>query len=229
MGDVRDNWRRIQQQIEEACRRSGRDPEEVTVVAVTKYVDTERTREALDTGLEHIAESRVQEALPKWNALGDRGTWHFIGHLQRNKVKPVVERFTYLHSLDRLSLAKEVSRRCEQQDRIMRCFLQVNVSGEDSKFGVEPDKLVEFAEEAAQFPYLQIEGLMTMAPYTDDPEETRPVFRRLKELQQELQRLEHPRLQVPHLSMGMSRDFVVAVEEGATFLRLGSILVGGKK
>jgi PLP dependent protein len=229
MDDIRDNWRRIQQQIEEACRRSGRDPKEVTVVAVTKYVDTERTREALDTGLEHIAESRVQEALPKWDALGDRGTWHFIGHLQRNKVKPVVERFTYLHSLDRLSLAKEVNRRCEQQDRIMRCFLQVNVSGENSKFGVEPDKLVEFAKEAAQFPYLQIEGLMTMAPYTDDPEETRPVFRRLKELQLEVQRLEHPRLPVSHLSMGMSRDFVVAVEEGATFLRLGSILVGGKK
>lgn len=216
----------VERQIHEACRRCGRDPRDVTIIAVTKYVDLNQTRAALDAGLIHIGESRVQEAVPKWEALSDRGTWHFIGHLQRNKVKQVVGRFSYIHSLDRYTLAEEVNRRAEQKEKVQRCFIQVNVSGEASKRGVSPEELMEFAQEVAQFPYIQIEGLMTMAPFTENPDETRPVFRGLKHLQERLQALQHPRLDVPHLSMGMSRDYPIAVEEGATFLRLGSVLLG---
>ncbi|OYD06633.1 YggS family pyridoxal phosphate-dependent enzyme [Paludifilum halophilum] len=226
MDAITKRWEEIQRKISEACRRSGRDSSEVNVVAVTKYVNRETTRRALDIGLHHIGESRVQEAVPKWEELGDRGEWHFIGHLQRNKVKAVVGRFTYLHSLDRLSLAKELNRRCEQDGRPMGCFLQVNVSGEDSKHGLKPDELLDFAREVAQMPYIRLEGLMTMAPYAENPEEVRPVFRRLKSLQSELREMGDPRLKVPHLSMGMSNDYEVAVEEGATYLRLGSALVG---
>jgi pyridoxal phosphate enzyme (YggS family) len=198
-------------------------------VAVTKYVDADAIREVLDVGLTDIGESRVQEAVPKWKALDGRGTWHFIGHLQRNKVKDVVTRFTYIHSLDRYPLAEEINRRARQVDRIMRCFIQVNVSGEQSKFGLPPSEVVEFAREVAELPYIRIEGLMTMAPRSDNSEEIRPIFRRLREIRDEIRRLGDPKLQVPHLSMGMSQDYTVAVEEGATWLRLGSVLVGGSR
>lgn len=226
MKTIRQQWDEVQSQIREACRRTNRDPKEVNIIAVTKYVDQERTGEALDTGLIHIGESRAQEAVPKWEALGDRGIWHFIGRLQRNKVKQVVGRFQYLHSLDRFSLAEEVNRRAQEVEKPMHCFIQVNVSAEESKQGVPAKELPEFAREIVQFPFIRVVGLMTMAPLTENLEETRPVFRELKSLQSQLKALEEPRLDVPHLSMGMSRDYPVAVEEGATFLRLGSVLVG---
>lgn len=229
MNELSYQWSLVRAKIAESCNRVGRDPNEVRVVAVTKYLDLEGTKQVLDAGLEHIGESRVQQAVPKWKELGDRGVWHFIGHLQTNKVKEVIGRFQYLHSLDRFSLAKELSRRALQQNTTIRCFLQVNVSGEESKFGIAPNELTEFALEVAQLPQIEIIGLMTMAPKVDKPEEVRPVFRELKRWQQRLNELESPRLQVPHLSMGMSQDFEIAIEEGATWVRLGSVLVGGKK
>ncbi|MBA4494234.1 YggS family pyridoxal phosphate-dependent enzyme [Paenactinomyces guangxiensis] len=227
MDELTNRWEHIQQRIQKACHRVGRDPNTVHVVAVTKYVDSERTSRVLDLGLDHIGESRVQDAVPKWKSLGDRGTWHFIGHLQRNKVKEVVGRFTYLHSLDRFSLAEEIDRRIRQKNKPLRCFIQVNVSGEVTKFGIPPRELEEFAREVANLSSIEIIGLMTMAPIVDNPEEVRPVFRELKRLQEKIQRLNQPRLRIPHLSMGMSRDFDVAIEEGATWVRLGSVLVGG--
>lgn len=229
MDELENRWENIQQRINRACHRVGRDPNDVHVVAVTKYVDLDETSRVLDLGLDHIGESRVQDALPKWESLGHRGTWHFIGHLQRNKVKEVVGRFTYLHSLDRYSLAQEMDRRCQQQGETIRCFIQVNVSGEESKYGISSLELEDFAREMANFPTIEIVGLMTMAPIVDQPDEVRPVFRELKRLQEKIQRLDQPRLRVPHLSMGMSQDFEIAIEEGATWIRLGSVLVGGGK
>jgi len=229
MDDLKRRWNQIKAQIEAACRRSGRDPRDVRVVAVTKYVDAETIRKVLDLGLKDIGESRVQEAVPKWNSLEGRGVWHFIGHLQRNKVKDVVTRFTYIHSLDRYSLAEEINRRARKVDRKMRCFVQVNVSGEESKFGLSPSEVTEFVREVAELPYIQLEGLMTMAPRSDNSEEVRPIFRRLREIRDEIRQLGDPRLTLPHLSMGMSQDYTVAVEEGATWLRLGSVLVGGSQ
>lgn len=230
MDELKNRWKLIQVRIQKACHRVGRDPNDVQVVAVTKYVDLEETSRILDMGLDHIGESRVQDAVPKWKELGNRGTWHFIGHLQRNKVKDVVGRFTYLHSLDRFSLAQEIERRIQQQQLgPLRAFIQVNVSGEDTKFGISPHELEEFALEVANLSSIEIVGLMTMAPIAHNPEEVRPVFRELKHLQEKIQRLNHPRLQVPHLSMGMSQDFEIAIEEGATWIRLGSVLVGEGK
>lgn len=227
MQQIKKNWEEIQTTIVAACARSGRNPQEVKVVAVTKYSDLETTRQVLDLGLTEIGESRAQEAVPKYKALGDRGTWHFIGHLQRNKVKDVVGRFTYIHSLDRFSLAQEISRRAEKVGCTMRCFIQVNVAGEASKFGLAPAEVMDFAEEVVQLPFLHLEGLMTMAPRVEVPEETRPVFRQLAEMRRKLQ--EEKGLSLPHLSMGMSQDYEIAVEEGATWLRLGSVLVGGTR
>ncbi|WP_091734747.1 YggS family pyridoxal phosphate-dependent enzyme [Marininema mesophilum] len=227
--DILTSWRVVKGEIDTACRQVNRDPEEINVVTVTKYVDQKRTQEALDAGLLHIGESRVQDAVPKWEALGKRGIWHFIGHLQRNKAKAVVGKFSYLHSLDRFSLAEELSKRCDTVGENIRCFLQVNVAGEESKFGLSPKELPEFAREVSQLPGIQLEGLMTMAPYVENPEEVRPIFRHLRVLRQELRQLDELLLTLPHLSMGMSRDYRVAIEEGATYIRLGSVLVGGGK
>lgn len=224
--EIAERWRSIRQRIVQAARRVDRDPNEVQVVTVTKYCDVEQTKAVLDLGLDHIGENRTKEALAKWESLGDRGVWHFIGRLQRRKVKDILNRFTYLHSLDRLSLAQEIEKRSSVLKAPLKCFIQVNISGESTKTGVSPQELKEFSMEVANLSSIEIVGLMTMAPKTDHPEEVRPIFRELRRKQQELQQLDHPRLQVPHLSMGMSQDFEVAIEEGATWIRLGSILVG---
>ncbi|WP_028777139.1 YggS family pyridoxal phosphate-dependent enzyme [Shimazuella kribbensis] len=223
MANISERIAEVQYRIEQACLRAGRLREEVQVIAVTKYVDAEITKQVLDAGCFHIGESRVQQAVPKWNQLGDKGIWHFIGHLQRNKAKEIVGRFEYLHALESLQLAAELDKRCANLDSKIKCFIQVNVSGEKTKFGISPVELNDFARSMANFSHIELAGLMTMAPNTPNREEVRPVFRELRRLQKELQR-QH--IAVPHLSMGMSQDFEIAIEEGATFVRLGSILVG---
>lgn len=219
----------VDRRIREACARSGRRREDVEIVAVTKYVSIETAREALRSGLVHLGENRWQEAAPKLRALQEedpRPTWHFIGTLQTNKVKDVVGRFAYIHSLDRPSLAEAINRRAEQLGIRVPCFIQVNVSGEATKHGLAPEELIGFARTLADMRGIAVAGLMTMAPYVEDPEEARPVFRRLRELRDELNRAAVLPEEAPGLSMGMSNDFEVAVEEGATWLRLGTILVG---
>jgi pyridoxal phosphate enzyme (YggS family) len=223
---VLSNWRIVQENITHACKNSSRRPEEINVIAVTKYVDQQRMEEAFDSGLKHVGESKAQDATRKWELLGDRGTWHFIGHLQSNKVREIIGKFTYIHSLDRLSLAKEIEKRASYLNIVVPCFIQANVSGEDTKHGLPPEKVEEFIEQLARFPHIQAIGLMTMAPYYEDPEETRPVFRHLKEMQLRLQEKEWSHAPLTELSMGMSNDYQVAIEEGATFIRLGTTLVG---
>jgi pyridoxal phosphate enzyme (YggS family) len=223
---VLNNWRIVQENIAHACINSSRRPEEVNVIAVTKYVDQQRMEEAFDSGLQHVGENKAQDAVKKWEQLGERGIWHFIGHLQSNKVRDILGKYTYIHSLDRISLAKEIEKRASYLDIVVPCFIQANVSGEDTKHGLPPDKVSEFIEHLARFPHIKVIGLMTMAPYYEEPEETRPVFRRLKEMQLKLRENEWPHAPLTELSMGMSNDYKVAVEEGATFIRLGTTLVG---
>ncbi|MEW9667532.1 YggS family pyridoxal phosphate-dependent enzyme [Ammoniphilus sp. 3BR4] len=228
MQDIQLSFQTVKERIETACKRAQRDPKDVEIVAVTKYVSLETTKRALDEGIIHLGESRVQDAVPKWEALGDRATWHFIGHLQTNKVKDVIGRFSFIHSLDRLSLAEEIEKRGQQKEIVTNCFIQVNISGEETKFGLQPNQVLEFVKETSKMKYINLCGLMTMAPYESVPEQTRVVFKRLRELRRELNELHLPNVQLQHLSMGMSNDFEVAIEEGATFIRLGSILVGNE-
>ncbi|USB34514.1 YggS family pyridoxal phosphate-dependent enzyme [Paenibacillus sp. YPG26] len=216
----------VNTRIRQACERSGRQPEEINIVAVTKYVSVEATEAVLDQGLVHLGENRLQVAGPKWEQLGGRGTWHFIGHLQTNKVKEVIGKFEYIHSLDRLSLAKELEKKAAAADTFIKVFVQVNISGEESKQGLEPDEVPGFLEEIRKLPHLKVIGLMTMAPFEGDPEDTRPIFRGLRELRDQLNDKSLTDEPLKHLSMGMSNDFEVAVEEGATWLRLGTLLVG---
>lgn len=216
----------IEQRVKEACERSGRSIDEVNIVAVTKYVSLDTTRSVLDEGISHIAENRPQNALPKWEALGGRGTWHFIGNLQSNKVKDVIGRFQYIHSLDRLSLARELDKRAAAKGTQVLAFLQVNVSGESSKQGIQPHEAAAFLKETVGLPHVKIIGLMTMAPIVEDPEQTRPVFRALRELRDDLNAQGLSKEPLKELSMGMSDDFEIAIEEGATWVRLGTLLVG---
>jgi pyridoxal phosphate enzyme (YggS family) len=216
----------VEQRITEACLRSGRKREEVQIIAVTKYVSLEATGEAISNGLKQIGENRWQDAQLKWEAFHSEADWHFIGHLQTNKVKDVLGKFQYIHSLDRLSLAEELHKKALSLGIQVQCFIQLNVSGEETKYGLAPEKLFVFAEQLRELPALQIVGLMTMAPYEAEKESTRPVFRELRRLRDELNAkriFNHP---VPHLSMGMSNDYEIAIEEGATWVRLGSVLVG---
>ncbi len=228
MKNIPQSLQMIKQRIDAACRRVHRDPREIEIVAVTKYVSLETTKAALDHGVVHLGESRVQDAIPKWIELGQRGTWHFIGHLQTNKVKDIMGRFAYVHSLDRLSLAEELEKRGGINNTVTNCFVQVNISGEETKFGLKPKQVLEFVKETSKMKYINLCGLMTMAPYEQEAEETRPIFRQLRELRDELNALQLPRVQLTHLSMGMSNDYEVAIEEGATFIRLGSVLVGNE-
>ncbi|PYZ97940.1 YggS family pyridoxal phosphate-dependent enzyme [Alteribacter lacisalsi] len=222
---VKENLLSIQDRIRKACEKSGREPEAINVVAVTKYVSLDRTIEALHAGIRHIGENRVEGGVEKREAIPDRGTWHFIGSLQSKKVKRMIHLFDYLHSLDRLSLAKEIQKRHEE-GKIVKCFVQVNVSGEESKSGISPEETISFVEKLRDFPAIEVTGLMTMAPAVDDPEKVRPYFRKLRELKEEVEKRNYPHAPCRELSMGMSGDFEVAVEEGATFVRIGSALVG---
>lgn len=214
--------------IEAACRRSGRSPGDVAVVGVSKYVGVPEARELLASGIAHLGENRWQNAREKWEAIGEDAVWHFIGHLQTNKVKDVIGRFDYIHSLDRVSLLNEIHKCAAQRALTVNAFVQVNVSGEETKYGLEPEQLFAFAEQAAACrAHVRVVGLMTMAPHDEDPEAARPVFRQLRRLRDELNSRALLPEPVAHLSMGMSGDFETAVEEGATWLRLGSVLLGG--
>jgi PLP dependent protein len=224
--DVRESLATIKKQINAAAEASSRNPERVNVVAVTKYVSVKRTKEALDAGLTHFGESRDEGLLEKVEALGTTPSWHFIGTLQSRKVKEVLPFVDYIHSLDRRSLAKEIQKRA---DREINCFVQVNVSGEDSKHGLSLDHTIPFIESLKEFSSIKVIGLMTMAPHTDDRNEIRSVFKQLRELGERIQNLSLSHAPCNELSMGMSNDYEIAVEEGATYVRIGSSLVGNEK
>jgi pyridoxal phosphate enzyme (YggS family) len=222
---VKENLAAIEARIQAACLRSGRNRSDIQVIAVTKYATLERTQEVVESGCLHLGESRAQDATKKWAVLGQQVNWHFIGHLQTNKVKDVLGKFTLIHSLDRLSLADELERKAAQLNLQVDCLVQVNVSGEESKFGLEPGALESFMEALIEKPHLCVRGLMTMAPYESDIEHTREVFRGLRQLRDAWNE-KYPNRPLTELSMGMSNDFEVAIEEGATMIRLGTILVG---
>lgn len=223
---LQDRMKEVNERIEVACTRSGRSSSEVHIIAVTKYVSVEATQEVLDQGLLHIGENRAQNALPKIETLGDTAIWHYIGHLQSNKVKEVVGKFSYIHSVDRLSLAKEINKKAEAMDVKVNVFVQVNVSGEASKQGIQPNEAKLLLSEINKLSHLKVIGLMTMAPIVDKPEQARPVFRGLRLLRDELNQAHVTDEPITELSMGMSDDFEIAIEEGATWIRLGTILVG---
>lgn len=221
---IYDNLKKVRAVIKEACEKSNRDEKEITIVAVTKYVDTLKTLEVIEAGIDHVGENRVEEGVKKVEEIGDKVTWHYIGNLQSRKVKRMIDKFDYIHSLDRMSLAKEIQKRAPEGKKI-KCFVQVNVSGEETKSGVKPEETIDFIKQLVEYDAIEVVGLMTMAPLVDDPETVRPYFRKLREIKEEVESLKLDHAPCHHLSMGMSNDYRVAIEEGATFIRIGSVLV----
>ena len=221
--DVAAGVAHVRERIAAAARRSGRRPEDVALVAVTKGVDPDRIRAAIAAGVADLGESRVQEAASKIEAVGRSVRWHLVGHLQRNKAARAVALFDVIHSVDSAVLLAELSARAEHQ---LDVLLQVNIARAPQKHGVLPDALPALVRDAAGLRRVRIAGLMTIAPQVPEPEQARSVFRRLRELRGELGRLLGAPL--PHLSMGMTDDFEVAVEEGATLVRIGRAIFGAR-
>lgn len=212
-----------------AALRAGRDPEGVTLVAVTKNVPATAVAAALACGVRIVGENRVQEAREKFAAIGPRAEWHLIGPLQKNKVKYIFDIFSMVHSVDSFDLAAEISRRAGARGATMPVLLEVNVAEESSKHGVRPADAAGVAERMAALPGIRLRGLMTVPPYSDDPEASRPYFRRLMDIRAEILRkgMENARMDV--LSFGMTGDFEVAIEEGATHVRIGTGIFGERK
>lgn|SRR5699024_8736006 len=221
---VKANLEQIKRNIRQACERSGRDPEEITIIGVTKYVTIERTKEAIAAGIKNIGENRTDELLNKYNQIDDENVkWHFIGTLQSRKTRDIIHEVAAIHSLDRISLARQINNRATQP---MDCFIQVNVSGEESKHGLSPDEILPFVEELAEYEKVHVIGLMTMAPHIEDEQKLREVFKQLASLKNTIQDKNYPHAPCNYLSMGMSNDYEIAIEEGATHIRIGSDLVG---
>jgi len=219
---VAENVSKVRKLINDACATASRNPESVTIVGVTKYVDTLVADELKSKGVNNLGENRPNVFLEKYGELGDGVIWHFIGTLQTRKVRDVINKIDYLHSLDRVSLAEEINKRAEN---IVKCFVQVNVSGEESKHGIAVDEAVDFIKGLEKFQKIKVIGLMTMAPETEDDSIIRSCFSGLRKLQESIQEMSLAHAPCTELSMGMTDDFLIAINEGATFIRLGRCLV----
>lgn len=225
---IKDNLRRVMEAISRAAEKAGRRGEDVELVAVTKTVDVARINEAIEAGVKAIGENRIQEAAAKHDMVGDGVRWHLIGHLQRNKVKKAIEVFGLIHSLDSISLSREISSRAVALGKQVEALVEVNISREESKFGLYPEELIEFLKGISVLENLRITGLMTMAPFTDEPEGSRTYFRELRLLSEEVTSCNIENIEMKHLSMGMSQDFEIAVEEGANIVRVGTAIFGSR-
>ncbi|MEY2408397.1 MAG: dependent protein [Verrucomicrobiota bacterium] len=221
---VAENLGEIRRRIETACARVGRDPASITLLGASKGMPPETVRQAADAGVTLFGENKVQEARAKIPGCPSRLRWHLIGRLQSNKCRDAVALFEMIQSVDSLSLAAEIHKWAEKQARTILVLLEVNVAGESSKTGFQPDELLKTIAAINAFPRLEVHGLMTIGPWTADPEKARPVFRKLRELRRQCDEIVGAPL--PHLSMGMSGDFEIAIEEGATIIRLGTALFG---
>ncbi len=222
--DLGANLKAIQDRIKAACTRTGRDPASVTLLAVSKGQSPDAVRAVAELGLSLFGENKVQEAKAKIPLCPGQLRWHMIGHLQSNKCGDAVRLFELIQSVDNLELAEEIDKRAGQAAKTMPVLLEVNIAGEASKFGYPPERLLNELEQINALKRLEIHGLMTIAPWTAEPEKVRPIFRRLRELKEHSEQILGAPL--PHLSMGMSGDFGVAVEEGATLVRIGTALFG---
>lgn len=224
---IRENIISVRQKLRGACLRAGRSPEDIELVAVTKRVPAHVIKEALAAGVTTLGENRVQELIKKQEVLGTGPQWHLIGHLQTNKVKYIVGRVSLIHSLDSINLAAEINKLWLEREMQCNVLIQVNISGENSKYGLPAGEVCDFIKEVALMPSIRVRGLMTIAPFEEDPERTRPVFSELRLLSEKLS-IKFPEVKLQYLSMGMTNDYTVAVEEGANIIRVGTALFGAR-
>jgi len=221
---VPENLKSIRQRIARCCERVGRYPEDVALVCVTKEASVDQIEEALGLGVSVIAENRIQDALVKYKTIGDRATWHLVGHLQTNKVRDAVRMFSLIHSLDSIHLSDAINKEAAKIKKIQDVLVQVNVSGEKTKFGVSANDALDFLNKLSLYGNINVKGLMTIAPEVDDTQEVRPYFRALRELKDKVNSILNTQYSI--LSMGMTNDFEVAIEEGSTMVRIGRAIFG---
>ena len=226
MNSIAENLTRIRERINSACAKVNRKSEEINLVAVTKTVDTERIKEGIANGIKIIGENRVQEAKEKYPAIGNNVEWHMVGHLQTNKVKTALEVFSLIQSVDTIHLAEEIQKRASAINRIVPILIEVNTSGEETKYGLNPEELASVITTIQAMPNLSIKGLMTIGPglAIENPEASRKSFRMLYELKNKVEA--EFKLKLPYLSMGMSSDFEIAIEEGSNMIRIGTAIFG---
>jgi len=224
--DIKSNLAEVENKIVNACKKAGRDRNEVRLIAVSKTKPVEILQKAYDENIRYFGENKVQEIRDKTEEIKEPLNWHMIGHLQTNKVKYLPGKVCMIHSVDKLSLAEEIEKQAAKHDLVMDVLCEVNMAAEDSKFGLTPAEAPDFVRTIAKFPHVRVRGLMTIAPYTDDPESNRQYFKGLREILESLKSENIEGTQLDTLSMGMTGDYEVAIEEGATFVRVGTGIFG---
>lgn len=226
---VTENLKIVEEKIRQACERSMRERSEVTLIAVSKTKPVSMIREAMDSGIVTFGENKVQELLEKQSVLKEPLDWHMIGHLQRNKVRQVVGRVKRIHSVDSLRLAEQIQKDCEKQGLTADILIEVNIAGEETKFGLKPEETERVIREIATYPNVRVRGLMTIAPFVENPEENRVHFRNLHKLLVDINSKNIDNISMTELSMGMTGDYEVAIEEGATMVRVGTGIFGDRQ
>ncbi len=223
---IEENITEVKRRVEEAAKKAGRNPEDVLILAVSKTIDVPRIKEAVECGLNSLGENRVQEIMDKYEPMGEGINWHLIGHLQTNKVKYIIDKVCLIHSVESLKLAEEINKKAEKAGIIMDILVEVNIANEESKFGIKPEDCESFIRELSKMKNINVKGLMTVAPFTENPEENRGYFKGLKDLLVDINNKKIDNINMSELSMGMTGDFEVAVEEGATIVRVGTGIFG---
>lgn len=227
MENIKKNLNEIRDNIKEYTRCSNRDDKDVMLLAVTKTVDVDAVIEAINNGVTDVGENKPQELARKYDIIGDKVNWHLIGSLQTNKVKYIIDKVYMIHSLDREVLCDEIQKRAEKIDRLINCLVQVNISEEESKHGLSENEVIDFIKTVSEkYKNIRIKGLMTMAPFTDQEDEIREVFSGLKNLSIEISKLNISNISMDYLSMGMSNDYKIAIEEGSNIIRIGTSIFG---
>ena len=225
---LKDQLQEVEKRIQAACDRAGRKREEVTLIAVSKTKPVETLQEAYDLGVRIFGENKVQELTAKYEALPKDIHWHMIGHLRTNKVKYIIDKAELIHSVDSLKLAETIEKEAAKHDLIADILVEVNVAEEESKFGMKMEEVIPFVEKVSAFPHVRVRGLMTIAPFVEDPEENRSIFADLHKLYIDIKKKNHDNDTVSVLSMGMTNDYEVAIEEGATMVRVGTGIFGAR-
>ncbi|HCT65327.1 MAG TPA: YggS family pyridoxal phosphate-dependent enzyme [Lachnospiraceae bacterium] len=228
MSDIKENIEQINKRIESAAVKSGRTRKDVTFIVVSKTIDVPRIKEAVETGENNLGENKVQEIMDKYEPMGDGIKWHLIGHLQTNKVKYIIDKVEMIHSVDSVKLAEEISKRAAQKGITAKILLEINVANEESKFGIRPEDTEKVILEIAKLPNITIKGLMTVAPFVENAEENRVYFKEMKQLLVDINSKKIDNVFMDVLSMGMTGDYEVAVEEGATMVRVGTGVFGAR-
>lgn len=225
---LKEQLKEVEEKIQAACDRAGRSRDEVTLIAVSKTKPVEVLEEAYDLGVRVFGENKVQELTDKYEVLPDDIHWHMIGHLQTNKVKYIVDKVDLIHSVDSLKLAETIEKEAAKKNITASILVEVNVAEEESKFGLQVDQVIPFIEKVASFPHIKVCGLMTIAPFVENPEENRPIFANLHKLSVDIEKKNIDNVNVSILSMGMTNDYEVAIEEGATMVRVGTGIFGAR-